>query len=133
MVIVNMYCLLMTEYYHDEDLESKKRVVQDYYAGYYWGNDPYESYDLPGRKSDNELKSSILERLHKNCSLLMDSITISVDNGTVVLTGRVKTYKARRLLGQEAWRTCGVVKVLNELQVSEPETAGPSRVLQDVR
>jgi osmotically-inducible protein OsmY len=85
----------MTEYYHDEEQEPRKQVVQDYYAGYYWGNDPYESYDLPGRKSDSELKKSILERLHKNCSLMMDSITFSVENGTVVLTGQVKTYKER--------------------------------------
>jgi osmotically-inducible protein OsmY len=61
---------------------------------------------------------------------MMESITISVDNGTVVLTGRVKTYKERRLVGQEVWLTCGVVKVLNELHVSEPETAGPSKILQ---
>jgi osmotically-inducible protein OsmY len=120
----------MTEYYHDEEQEPRKQVVQDYYAGYYWGNDPYESYDLPGRKSDSELKKSILERLHKNCSLMMDSITISVENGTVVLTGQVKTYKERRLVGKEVWLTYGVVKVLNELQVSEPETAGPSKILQ---
>ena len=120
----------MTEYYHDEEQEPRKQVVQDYYAGYYWGNDPYESYDLPGRKSDSELKKSILERLHKNCSLMMDSITFSVENGTVVLTGQVKTYKERRLVGKEVWLTYGVVKVLNELQVSESETAGPSKILQ---
>jgi len=52
-------------------------------------------------------------------------------NGIVVLTGHVKTYKERRLVSQEVWRTCGVVKVLNELQVSEPETAGPSKILQE--
>ena len=120
----------MTEYYHDEQ-EPRKQVAQDYYAGYYWGNHPYESYELLGRKSDSELKKSIVERLHKNCSLMMDSITISVDNGTVVLTGRVKTYRERRLVGKEVWLTYGVVKVLNELQVSEPETAGPSKILQE--
>jgi osmotically-inducible protein OsmY len=121
----------MTEY-HDEEQEPRKEIAQDYYAGYYWGNDPYESYDLPGRISDSELKRSILERLHKNCGLPLDSIAISVDNGTVVLTGRVKTYKERRLVAQEVWLTYGVVKVLNELQVSEPETAGPSKILQEV-
>ena len=118
--------------YHDEEQEPRKEEAQDYYAGYYWGNDPYDSYDLPGRKSDSELKSSILERLRVNIDgLSLDSIAISVDNGIVVLTGRVKTYKRRRLVGQEVWRTCGVVKVLNELQVTEPETAGPSKILQE--
>ena len=119
----------MTEYYHDGEHEPRKLVVQDYYAGYYWGNDPYESYDLPGRKSDSELKRSILERLHKNCVLLLDSITVSVEDGIVILTGNVKTYKERRWIGQEVWLTYGVVKVLNELHVSDPETAGPSKIL----
>jgi osmotically-inducible protein OsmY len=117
---------------HDETQEPRREVAQDYYAGYYWANDPYESHDLPGRRSDSELERSILERLHKTCSPLMDSIVISVRNGIVVLTGHVKTYNERRLVGQEVWLTCGVVKVLNELRVSEPGTAGPGKILQEV-
>jgi osmotically-inducible protein OsmY len=123
----------MREYYHEEQ-EPRKEMAEDYYAGYYWGNHPYESYELPGRKSDNEIKSNILERLHIKCGgITLESIAISVEDGIVILTGRVKTYKERRLVGQEVWRTCGVVKVLNELQVTEPETAGPSKILQEVR
>ena len=114
----------------DEGEEPRKQIAQDYYAGYYWGNDPYESYDLPGRKSDDDLKNSILERLRANDILRLGSIKISVENGIVVLTGYVKTYRERRLIGQEVWTTVSVVKVLNELQVTEPETAGPSKILQ---
>jgi osmotically-inducible protein OsmY len=122
---------LITTEYHDEEQEPKKEAAEDYYAGYYWGNEPYESYDLPGRKADSELKTSILERLRSSrTDIALDSIAISVEDGIVILTGHVKTYKERRLVGQEVWRTCGVVKVLNELQVTLPETAGPSRVLQ---
>lgn len=119
---------------HNEEQEPRKEMAEDYYAGYYWGNEPYESYDLPGRKTDNELKSSVLERLRLTCDAIsLGSIAISVEDGIVILTGHVKTYKERRLVGQEVWRTCGVVKVLNELQVNEPETAGPSKILQGVR
>ena len=119
---------------HNEEQEPRKEMAEDYYAGYYWGNEPYESYDLPGRKTDNELKSSVLERLRLTCDAIsLGSIAISVEDGIVILTGHVKTYKERRLVGQEVWRTCGVVKVLNELQVTEPEKAGPSKILQEVR
>jgi osmotically-inducible protein OsmY len=119
---------------HNEEQEPRKEMAEDYYAGYYWGNEPYESYDLPGRKTDNELKSSVLERLRLTCDAIsLGSIAISVEDGIVILTGHVKTYKERRLVGQEVWRTCGVVKVLSELQVTEPETAGPSKILQEVR
>jgi hypothetical protein len=55
----------MREYLHDEEQEPRKEIAQDYYAGYYWGNEPYESYDLPGRKTDSELKSSVLARTMK--------------------------------------------------------------------
>ena len=118
--------------HRDEVQEPRKGRAEDYYAGYYWGNEPYESYDLPGRKADSELKSGILERLRLSCeSISLSSIVVSVEDGIVILTGHVKTYKERRLVGQEVWRTCGVVKVLNELQVTEPETAGPSKILQE--
>jgi hypothetical protein len=116
---------------YDEAQEPRIDVAQDYYAGYYWANDPYGSYDLPGR-SDSELKRSIFERLQTIDGILqLDSIVISVHNGIVVLTGHIRTYNERRLVGQEVWRTRGVVKVLNELQVNEPETAGPGKISRE--
>jgi osmotically-inducible protein OsmY len=108
--------------------EPRKEASKDYYAGYYWGNDPYDSSEISGRKSDEELKHSIRENIGKNNKINSDSIEVSVNNATAILNGSVKTYEERRLAGQEAWNTAGVVKVLNDLQVSEPETAGPSKV-----
>jgi len=45
----------------------------------------------------------------------------------VTLSGKVKTYEDRSLVGQTVWNTPGVVKVLNELDVIEPDTAGPKK------
>ena len=48
---------------------------------------PYESYDLPGRKTDNELKSIILEQIRLSGEpLSLGSIAISVEDGIVILT-----------------------------------------------
>jgi hypothetical protein len=117
---------------YGEAQEPRRDIAQDYYAGYYWPNDPYELYDLPGRTSDSELKRSIFERIQTSGGdLQLDSIVISAHNGIVVLTGHVKTYNEQRLVEQEVWRTRGVVKVFNELQVNEPETAGPSKISQE--
>jgi osmotically-inducible protein OsmY len=44
------------------------------------------------------------------------------------LKGIVETYEERRLAGQAAWNVSGVSKVLNDLQVAKPETAGPGKV-----
>jgi osmotically-inducible protein OsmY len=121
----------MAEY--EERQEARKKIAQDYYAGYYWGNDTYGSFEVHGRKSDAELKSSILEPL-RVCSSgpALDYITILVDNGIIVLTGHVKIYRERRLEGAEVWRTCRVVNILNEVRGTEPETAWSSKVLQEM-
>jgi hypothetical protein len=112
----------------DEEGEPRKEPSQDYFAGYYWGYHPYGSNELPGRKSDNELKDSIVERLIIKNMLHSNSITISTDNGAVIITGSVKTYAKRRAIGEEVWKTNGVVKVLNNLEVTKPETAGPGKI-----
>ena len=53
---------------------------------------------------------------------------LHVKDGMVILIGHVNTYEQRRSVGQEVWNIPGVVKVLNDLQVIDPETAGPSKV-----
>jgi hypothetical protein len=121
----------MAEY--QEWQETRRNKAQDYYAGYYWGNDTYGSFEVHGRKSDGELKSSISEprRVHSSGPAL-DYIMIFVDNGIVVLTDPVKTYRERRLEGAEVWRTCRVVNILNQVRGTEPDTAGSSKVLQEM-
>jgi hypothetical protein len=46
---------------HGKRIELREEPAKDIYAGYYWGNDPYESYNMPGRKSNEDLKSIIKE------------------------------------------------------------------------
>ena len=100
----------------------------DSYSGYFWGNEPYDSSLIPGgRKTDEELKNMIQANLRKNNRINSSQIDIFVNSSAVTLTGKVKTYEEKRLAGKEAWNASGVAEVLNELEVTEPETAGPSR------
>lgn len=105
--------------------EPRKEPSEDYYSGYYWGNNPYDSSGVAGRKSDEELKSSIIENLEKNNNIDSSKIEVSVNNSTVILKGLVETYEERRLAGQAAWNVSGLSEVFNDLQVTEPETVGP--------
>jgi osmotically-inducible protein OsmY len=109
-----------------ENLERKcqKIIIQDTI----WGNNPYDSSEISGSKSDEELKHSIRENIGKNNKINSDSIKVCVNNATAILNGSVRTSEERRLAGQEAWNTAGIVKVLNDLQVPEPETVGPGKV-----
>jgi len=67
----------------------------------------------------------------ENEKINLDFITILVNNKTVILTGRERTYQKRRLIGEEVWNTPGVARILNDLQVTEPETAGPGKILEE--
>jgi osmotically-inducible protein OsmY len=104
-------------------------MCPDYYAGYYWGNNPYNSTeDLPGRKSDEELKNDITHNLKNNTNVDLSNVKVRVlYDSSVTLTGSVKTYKQKRLIGKQAWETRGVVKVLNDLEVTDSTTTGPRR------
>ena len=53
----------MSKLYHENEFENKRS--EDYYAGYYWGNNPYDSNELAGRINDKELKNRILKYLEK--------------------------------------------------------------------
>jgi len=111
-----------------EGEEPRKEPAKDYYAGYVFGSHPYTDSELPGRKTDNELKEAIISNIRKNLGSPQESnISVSVFDATVTLSGTVKTYEYRALAGKTAWNTPGVVKVLNELDVTEPDTAGPKR------
>jgi osmotically-inducible protein OsmY len=50
-------------------------------------------------------------------------VDVHVVDSSVTLTGSVKTYKLKEDVGKKAWDTKGVVKVLNELEVTD-STAG---------
>jgi len=113
---------------HKNGSEPRKQPPEDSYSGYYWGNEPYDSSNISGRKTDEELKNNVDLNLRNNNNISSNQIEVYVNNAAVTLKGSVKTYEERRLAGQEAWNTSGVVKVLNDLQVLEPETAGPTKL-----
>jgi hypothetical protein len=109
----------MSEFDHERET-GKDYKSQDYYAGYYWGNHPYDSNELSGRITDEQLKYSILGGLKNNN--MKSHMTIHVKEGVVILTGYMKTYAERQLIGQQLLNTRVAVKVLNDLQVTEPES-----------
>jgi hypothetical protein len=120
--------LTVIEKEKDNKPESRKQPTEDYYSGYYWGNEPYDSSEIiDRRKSDDELKNKVKENLRKNDKLDPSRIEVYVNNSAITLKGSVKTYEERGLAGQAAWNVSGVSEVLNDLQVTDPETVGPRR------
>ena len=89
---------------------------------------PYTSKEEPpGRKTDEELRTLVSSKLKKISQIDTSKVVINVVDQIVSITGSVQTYEQRRRIGEEIWKIEGVVKVLNELHVTEPSTAGPTR------
>jgi osmotically-inducible protein OsmY len=96
--------------------DKNERVEEDYYAGYYWGRNPYDSEYLSTEKTDDELKNKVLQNLQRN-SIYSDAIIVSVHSGLVLLEGTIRTYEERRRIGRIVWNTPGVAKVLNVISI----------------
>jgi osmotically-inducible protein OsmY len=100
--------------------ESKK----DYYAGYYFGNDPYSSNSLEEGHDDETLTRKIEQSLKSNVVTKSCDIKVTVVDGLVTLHGSVRTLEQKREAAKIAWTVSGIVEVLDELKVLEPERAG---------
>ena len=110
----------------DEEQEPRKEPAKDYYAGYYFGSDSYTSTDsLPGRKGDAELEKDVLHRIRNNQGSDITGVKIRVVDSAVILTGQVKSSILKEEIGKKAWETKGITKILNELEVTDPQIAGP--------
>ncbi|MGH9975190.1 MAG: BON domain-containing protein [Nitrososphaeraceae archaeon] len=98
-------------------------------GNYTWaGSFPYNSKEeLPGRKTDEELRSLVAAKLKNMSQNDTTRVVINVVDQIVSITGSVQTYELKRRIGEEIWKIEGVVRVLNELHVTEPSTAGPAR------
>jgi hypothetical protein len=65
--------------------------------------------------------------------MTLDSVRVAVDNGFVVLTGRVPLLAQRLLYDQIAWQTQGVREVDNEIQVVPARAVSDAEIERQVR
>ncbi len=67
--------------------------------------------------SDDELRGLVREHLHAHNGLDVDDFSVRVDEGTVVLSGRVGTDGERRIAEHVVTDVLGIVSVRNEIVV----------------
>ena len=80
---------------------------------YSWSDVP--TAELP---SDREMKSALVHRLNENPYTEDAEIKVDVDHRVIVLGGEVETPIAKRVAGDDAWDTPGVIDVSNQLVVA---------------
>ncbi len=74
--------------------------------------------------SDKQIKKDIVDQLYWDDSVDASKVLVEVDNGHVILTGKVPSLAARRAAETDASIVTGVVSVKNDIVVECPP-AGP--------
>jgi len=118
-------------------LKNTERTVENMHDSNSGNNDEHFYYvdsipvhtkdEIPGRKTDIELRELVASKLNSMSQVDTRNVAANVVDQIVSLTGSVPTYEQRRRIGEEIWKIEGVVRVLNDLHVTEPTTAGPAR------
>lgn len=69
--------------------------------------------------ADGVIETKLVDRFIQNDAALVTGIEKSVNNGSVLLTGRVETIEQKVLATKLAWEIKGVREVVNEVQVTQ--------------
>ncbi|MGB2439784.1 MAG: BON domain-containing protein [Candidatus Puniceispirillaceae bacterium] len=69
--------------------------------------------------ADGVIETKLVNRFIQNDAALATGIEKSVNNGSVLLTGRVETIEQKVLATKLAWEIKGVREVVNEVQVTQ--------------
>jgi len=79
------------------------------------------------------IKKSIVDSLFGDTRVNASSVKVTVEEGTVTLTGSVPTFEARRAAEEDAWVVLGVNKVRNQIAVRivDPEPTSDDAELLD--
>ena len=69
--------------------------------------------------ADTQIHAKLTDRFIKNDFSLVTAVDVSVNDGAVLLTGKVKTPEEKILATKLAWEIRGVREVVNELQITD--------------
>jgi osmotically-inducible protein OsmY len=86
------------------------------------------------RSSDEDIKKSIIDTLYWDKQIDASNITVTVQDGEVVLAGTVPTYYANIVVFSDVWKVKGVRKVKNQIQVTyESPTPTDKTIERNIR
>ena len=80
--------------------------------------------------SDTNIGLKINERLFQHDASLFQGVSVTVNDGSVLLTGKVQNPDDKIQATQLAWQVRGVVEVINEVKVTD--TSGIKDIAKDL-
>ena len=69
--------------------------------------------------ADTQIRAKLTNQFIKNDFSLVTAVNVSVNDGAVLLTGKVKTPEEKILATKLTWKVRGVRQVVNHLQVTD--------------
>ncbi len=81
---------------------------------YEWYGQPMD----PAERSDLDIKQEVLDRVRSSAYENQLDIDVDVEKHVVILTGTAKSTIAKRVAGDDAWDTAGVVDVSNQIGIA---------------
>ena len=69
--------------------------------------------------ADTQIHAKLTDQFIKSDFTLVTAVTITVNDGAVLLTGKIKTPEEKILATKLAWKIRGVREVVNELQITD--------------
>lgn len=69
--------------------------------------------------ADAQIFAKLKDRFVKTSALLLTRVDITVNDGAVLMTGKVPTHDEKALATKLVWEVRGVREVINELQISD--------------
>ena len=69
--------------------------------------------------ADTQIRAKLTDQFIKSDFSLVTAVNVSVNDGAVLLTGKVKTPEEKILATKLTWKVRGVREVVNELQVTD--------------
>lgn len=67
------------------------------------------------QRSDDAIKSALIQRLRENPQTKDEDIKVDVEQGVVILRGKVSSWLTKQVADDDAWATDGVIDVRNQL------------------
>ncbi len=81
---------------------------------YEWYGEPMDAAE----RLDLDIKQEILDRIRSSAYEDQLDIKVDVKKHVVILTGTARTTIAKRVAGDDAWDTVGVVDVSNQISLA---------------
>lgn len=100
----------------DVDWQYQKNYIQKQVEDIKGVRSVINNINLRKKATASDIKNEIMRALYRHASVEASRVNVSIDGGTITLTGIVDNYFEKDLIKNAAWSAAGVTKVIDNLK-----------------